>query len=55
MSYVGGKGAAGVAQTIINQQPPHMFYIEPFAEPAASAVPAIIDRSTSEMEMVDSL
>jgi len=30
MTYVGGKGGAGVAQTIINQQPPHTSYIEPF-------------------------
>ena len=30
MSYPGGKGASGVVQTIINQQPPHRVYIEPF-------------------------
>jgi hypothetical protein len=30
MSYPGGKGGAGVYQTIINQQPPHDCYIEPF-------------------------
>lgn len=30
MSYPGGKGGAGVAQIIINQQPPHRFYVEPF-------------------------
>lgn len=30
MSYPGGKGASGVVQTIINQQPPHDSYIEPF-------------------------
>lgn len=30
VSYPGGKGAAGVFQTIINQQPPHDVYIEPF-------------------------
>jgi DNA adenine methylase len=30
MSYPGGKGAAGVAQIIINQQPPHSHYVEPF-------------------------
>lgn len=30
MTYPGGKGAEGVAQTIINQQPPHDVYIEPF-------------------------
>lgn len=30
MSYPGGKGASGVAQTIINQQPPHFAYVEPF-------------------------
>jgi hypothetical protein len=30
MSYPGGKGGSGVYQTIINQQPPHEVYIEPF-------------------------
>ena len=30
MTYPGGKGGAGVLQTIINQQPPHEIYIEPF-------------------------
>lgn len=30
MSYPGGKGGSGVAQSIINQQPPHRVYIEPF-------------------------
>ena len=30
MSYPGGKGGAGVYQTIINQQPPHDVYIEAF-------------------------
>lgn len=30
MSYPGGKGGAGVYQTIINQMPPHDVYIEPF-------------------------
>ena len=30
MTYTGGKGAAGTAQTIINEQPPHRIYIEPF-------------------------
>lgn len=30
MSYPGGKGASGVAQVIINQQPPHDRYFEPF-------------------------
>ena len=30
MTYPGGKGGAGVLQTIINQQPPHEVYIEPF-------------------------
>lgn len=29
-SYDGGKGGAGVYQTIINQMPPHRRYIEPF-------------------------
>ena len=29
-SYDGGKGGAGVYQTIINQMPPHRVYIEPF-------------------------
>ena len=35
MSYTGGKGAEGTAQAIINQQPPHDTYIEPFAGHAA--------------------
>jgi DNA adenine methylase len=30
MSYPGGKGASGVVQAIINQQPPHDTYIEAF-------------------------
>lgn len=30
MGYPGGKGGAGVAQLIINQQPPHSHYVEPF-------------------------
>lgn len=35
MSYTGGKGAEGTAQRIINEQPPHSCYIEPFAGHAA--------------------
>lgn len=35
MPYPGGKGGAGVYQTIINQIPPHETYIEPFAGGAA--------------------
>jgi len=31
MTYPGGKGGAGVYQTIINQIPPHRVYVEPFA------------------------
>lgn len=30
MAYPGGKGGAGVYQAIVNQQPPHDAYIEPF-------------------------
>jgi len=30
MNYPGGKGGAGVFQTIVNLQPPHETYIEPF-------------------------
>ena len=30
MTFPGGKGSAGVAETIINQQPPHQTYVEPF-------------------------
>ena len=37
MAYMGGKEAEGTAQTIINQQPPHDTYIEPFAGHAAVA------------------
>lgn len=37
MTYPGGKAAEGTAQTIINQQPPHDTYIEPFAGHAAVA------------------
>lgn len=29
-TYPGGKGGAGTYQAIINQQPPHAVYIEPF-------------------------
>ena len=29
-NYYGGKGASGTPQTIINQIPPHIIYIEPF-------------------------
>lgn len=35
MTYPGGKEAKGTAQTIINQQPPHDTYVEPFAGHAA--------------------
>ena len=35
MSYPGGKAAPGVFQRIINQIPPHMTFIEPFAGDAA--------------------
>jgi len=37
MSYTGGKGSEGTAQFIVNQQPPHDLYIEPFAGHAAVA------------------
>jgi site-specific DNA-adenine methylase len=37
MGYPGGKEAEGTAQTIINEQPPHDTYIEPFAGHAAVA------------------
>lgn len=30
MNYPGGKNGAGVYQTIINQMPPHLCYVEPF-------------------------
>lgn len=52
MRYTGGKGGAGVYQTIINQFPPHRVYIEPFVgggnvferkAPAASSVLADLD------------
>lgn len=58
MRYPGaGKGGAGVAQTIINQIPPHRVYIEPFAggaavfrakAPAASSV--LMDRDPAVAE-----
>ena len=35
--YPGGKEAEGTAQTIINEQPPHDTYVEPFAGHAAIA------------------
>lgn len=35
LNYPGGKGGAGVYQTIINQIPPHEVYVEPFAGGAA--------------------
>ena len=35
MTYPGGKEAEGTAQTIINEQPPHDTYVEPFAGHAA--------------------
>jgi hypothetical protein len=47
MRYPGGKGGAGVYQTIINLMPPHRVYIEPFIgggniyerkKPAASSI-----------------
>lgn len=34
-TYPGGKNGSGVVQTIINQIPPHSFYLEPFAGSAA--------------------
>lgn len=52
--YNGGKGAAGVVQTIINQIPPHQTYIEAFVgggavfrakAPAASSILLDLDRA----------
>jgi len=57
MSYPGGKGGAGVFQTIINQQPPHAVYIEPFLgggsillakRPASTNVGIDADRSVTD-------
>lgn len=57
MRYQGGKGGAGVFQTIINQFPPHAVYIEPFVgggniferkAPAASSVLADLDSEVVE-------
>jgi hypothetical protein len=54
MTYPGGKGGAGVYQTIINQQPPHELYIEPFLgggsvlmakRPASTTIGIDADRS----------
>ncbi len=53
MRYPGGKGGAGVFQTIINQFPPHRVYIEAFAgganvferkAPAASSILVEVER-----------
>lgn len=55
--YNGGKGAAGVVQTIINQIPPHQTYIEAFVgggavfrakTPAASSV--LVDRDRAVVD-----
>lgn len=57
MKYPGGKGGAGVAQTIINQIPPHRLYIEPFAGGAAvfrakkpAAASLLMDRDPAVVE-----
>lgn len=57
MAYPGGKGGSGVAQTIVNQQPPHEVYIEAFLgggavlrakRPAARNV--ALDRSAAALD-----
>ena len=57
MRYAGGKGGAGMYQTIINQIPPHRVYLEPFVgggnvferkKPAASSILADLDASVIE-------
>jgi DNA adenine methylase len=57
MRYPGGKGGAGVAQTIVNQIPPHRVYLEPFVgggavfrakAPAASSVLNDLDPAVAE-------
>lgn len=57
MSYPGGKAAAGVYQTIINQIPPHDVYCEPFLgdgailrrkRPARRNIAVELDRSVAE-------
>lgn len=57
MRYPGGKGGAGVFQTIINQFPPHRVYIEAFAgganvfqrkAPAASSILVEVDREQAD-------
>lgn len=57
MRYPGGKGGAGVFQTIINQFPPHRVYIEAFAgganvferkAPAASSILVELDPAQAE-------
>lgn len=57
MRYPGGKGGAGVFQTIINQFPPHRVYVEAFAgganvfqrkAPASSSVLVEVDREQAE-------
>jgi site-specific DNA-adenine methylase len=57
MRYPGGKGGAGVFQTIINQLPPHRVYIEPFVgggnvfeRKAAAASSILADRDPAVAE-----
>lgn len=55
MTYPGGKGGSGVYQRIINEQPPHDVYIEPFLgggavmlakRPASTTIGIDVARST---------
>lgn len=48
MGYPGSKGAAGVAQRIISQFPPHRVYVEPFV---GSGV-IVLSKTPSELSVV---
>jgi 16S rRNA G966 N2-methylase RsmD len=60
VTYPGGKGGAGVAQTIINQMPPHELYIEAFAggasvyqakRPAAQSI--LIEKDAAQIPQLE--
>lgn len=51
-TFIGGKGAQGVFQRIINQIPPHSVFIEPFA---GEAVIARTIRPADEIILIDKI